>query len=83
MSTGNSTTAVTRDGLSEAKYSWKAGYWPRARWIFHRDVVKQIAKLKDGNGQYIWRESVRVGEPPQLLVVPVEVSEFAHNTFTS
>jgi hypothetical protein len=32
--------------------------------LFNRDVVKTIAKLKDGEGQYIWRESMRVGEPP-------------------
>jgi HK97 family phage major capsid protein len=83
VSTGNSTTAVTFDGLIEAKYSLKAGYWRRARWMFHRDVIKGIAKLKDGEGQYIWRESVRVGEAPMLLGCPVLISEYAPNTLTS
>lgn len=83
VSTGNETTSIKFDGLIEAKYTLKQQYWPRARWIFHRDGVKQIAKLKDGNGQYIWRESVRVGEPDRVLGIPAFMSEYAPNTFTS
>ena len=83
VSTGNTTTAIGFDGLKEAKYSIKGQYWPRLRWIFHRDAVKNIAKLKDGDGQYIWADSVRVGEPDRLLNFPVHMSEFQSNTFTS
>jgi len=45
--------------------------------------MKNITKLKDGEGQYIWRESVRVGEPDRLLGQPVMMSEYAPNTFTT
>lgn len=83
VSTDNSTTAMTVDGLKNAKYSIKQQYMPRLRWLFHRDGVKQIAKLKDGNGQYLWAESVRVGEPDRLLGLPVFMSEYAPNTFTT
>lgn len=83
VSTGNTSSSMTTDGLIEAKYSLKQQYWPNSVWIFHRDGVKQIAKLKDGNGQYIWRESTRVGEPDRLLGLPVYLSEYAPNTFTS
>lgn len=83
VSTGNTTTSMTFDGLKEAKYTLKGQYWTRARWIFHRDGVKQLAKLKDGEGQYIWAESVRVGEPDRLLGLPVFMSEYAPNTFTT
>ena len=83
VSTGNTTTAITFDGLFEAKYSLKGQYWPRVRWIFHRDAVKNIAKLKDGEGQYIWSESVRVGEPDRLMNFPVHMSEYQSNTFTT
>jgi len=82
-STGNTTTAVTFDGLIEAKYTLKAAYWPMARWLGHRDFFKMVAKLKDGDGQYLWRESVRVGEPDRLLGLPAFMSEYAPNTFTS
>ncbi len=83
VSTDNTATAITFDGLTEAKFALKGQYWPRARWLFHRDGVKMISKLKDGNGQYLWRESVRVGEPDRILGLAVFMSEYAPNTFTA
>lgn len=83
VSTGNTTTAVTFDGLTEAKYSLKQQYWARAQWLGHRDFYKMVAKLKDGDGQYLWRESTRVGEPDRLLGQPAMMSEYAPNTFTT
>ena len=77
------TTALTMDGLITIKYALKQQYWPRARWLFHSSAVEQIAKLKDNNGQYIWRESVRVGEPDRLLGFPVMMSEYTPNTFAT
>jgi len=83
VSTGNEMTLIKFDGLYEAKYTLKQQYWARARWLFHRDAVKQIAKLKDGEGRYIWAESQRVGEPDRLLGLPVYMSEYVPNTFTT
>lgn len=88
VSTDNAATAVTMKGLINAKYALKAAYWPRARWLFHRDAVKQIATLRDesggaGTGQFLWYPSVREGEPDMLLGHPVMVSEYAPNTFTT
>lgn len=83
VSTGNTTTSLTFDGLIEAKFSLKGAYWNRADWIFHRDALKQITKLKNGEGDYIWRESVRDGEPDRLLGRPIMMSEYAPNTFTT
>ncbi len=83
VSTGNTTTAPTMDGLKNAKYSLKAGYWRNANWIFHRDVVKEISKLKDGEGQYLWADSTRDGDPDRLLGRPARMSEYAPNTLTT
>ncbi len=83
VSTDNTTTAVTFDGLTNAKYSLKGQYWANARWMAHRDFYKMVAKLKDNDGQYLWRESVRVGEPDRLLGLPAAMSEYAPNTFTT
>jgi HK97 family phage major capsid protein len=83
VSTGNTTTALTFDGLQEAKYTLKGAYWAAAQWIFHRNAVKMIAKLKDGDGRYIWQDSVQVGQPAMLLGLPFNVSEYAPNTFTT
>jgi HK97 family phage major capsid protein len=83
ISTGNAATSVTFDGLINAKYSLKGQYWMRADWMFHRDTLSQISKLKNGEGDYIWRESVRDGEPDRLLGRPVMMSEYAPNTLTT
>ena len=83
VSTDNAGTAVTVDGLKNAKYTLKAQYWPGAKWIFHRDCVKMIAKLKDGNGQYLWQSSIVANESDRLLGFPVAVSELCPNTFTT
>lgn len=83
VSSGNTTTSIGFDGLISAKYALKGQYWPRAQWAFHRDAMAQIAKLKDANDQYLWRESVRVGEPDRVLGLPVNTSEYAPNTFTT
>ncbi|MCC6699107.1 MAG: phage major capsid protein [Candidatus Hydrogenedentes bacterium] len=83
VSTGNTDTEIRIDGLKEAKYKLKSQYWKNARWMFHQDGVKQIAKLKDGTGAYYWAESVRVGEPDRLLNLPAHISQYAPNTFTT
>lgn len=83
VATGNTTTGVTFDGLISAKFGLKGEYWNKADWMFHRDVLATVAKLKDGNGQYLWRESVREGEPDRLLGRPVLMSEYSPNTLTT
>ena len=83
VSTGNTTTSMTFDGLKEAKWTLKQQYWNGSQWIFHRDGGKQIDKLKDGEGRYIWQASVIVGQPDRLLGLPVNFSEYAPNTFTT
>jgi len=83
VSTDNTTTAFTANGLINAKYALKAAYWPRARWLFHRDAVKALAKLVGGDGNYLWMPSIREGQPDTLLGHPMAVSEYAPNTFTA
>jgi HK97 family phage major capsid protein len=83
VSTGNTDTTITFDGLINAKYSLKGQYWANSDWLFHRDAIKMLAKIKNGEGQYIWRESVRSGEPDTLLGRPLMMSEYAPNTFTT
>lgn len=83
VSAGNTATAIKFDGLKATKYSIKSQYHPKLKWIFHRNAVEQLAKEKDANGQYIWQQSVVVGEPDRLLNFPLLMSEFAPNTFTT
>lgn len=83
VATDNTTTAITADGLINALYSLKAQYQRTAQWIFHRDVVKAIRKLKDSYGQYIWQPGLQGGQPDRILDRTFNMSEFAPNTFTT
>lgn len=83
ISAGNAATAIQGDGLINAKFALKAAYQMAAVWMFHRDAVAQITKLKDGDGQYMWLPSLREGEPDRLLGRPMYMSEYVPNTFTS
>jgi len=83
VSTDNTTTAFTADGLKNAKYSLKAAYWPRAKWVFHRDAVKMLAKLKDAENRYLWQSAIQLGQPDMLEGIPLYTSEYAPNTFTT
>jgi HK97 family phage major capsid protein len=60
--------------------------WMRSgslRWVFHRDIVKMIRKLKDGDGQYIWSPGLVADTTDTLLGIPVVQSEYAPSTITS
>ena len=83
VSTGNTATEMKIDGLLEAQFSVKQAYQPGCEWIFHRDAVKQLRKLKSSDGQYVWQPNVEVGQPDLLLGKPVNISEYAPNTFTA
>lgn len=83
VSTDNTTTAFTVNGLKNAKYALKGAYWPTAKWLFHRDAVKMLAKLVDGQSRYLWQPSIQLGQPDMLEGLPLFTSEYAPNTFTT
>ncbi len=83
VSTGNAATSIGADGLIEAKFALKVQYWTKAEWAFHRDAIKQVSKLKDGEGQYLWQMSIQAGSPDRLLGLPINISEYMPNTFTT
>jgi HK97 family phage major capsid protein len=85
VSTDNTTTALTADGLINALYSLKPQYQrsPNTRWLFHRDAVKMIRKLKSNDNQYIWQPGIVAGQPDMLFNIPVIQSEYVPNTFTA
>ena len=50
VSTSNTTTAVTFDGLQAAKFTLPPPYWPNAKWVMSPVVTLQIATIKDTLG---------------------------------
>ena len=79
---GNTTT-ITADGLIAAKYALKAQYLQKSQWIFHRDMLKQVASLKTGDGYYLFELSDKADVPDTLLGRPLLMSEFAPNTLAA
>jgi len=82
-STGNTTTAIKADNLINALYKLKAQYRKDARWAFHRDALKMIRKLKDGEGNYLWKIGIAGDKPNTILDHPYDESEYMPNTFTT
>lgn len=83
VSTDNTTTSPTADGLIEAFHGLKPQYRKNAVWLFHDDVIKKIRKLKDADDHYLWQQGLSVGQPPTILGKPYITSEWAPNTFTT
>lgn len=82
-----SATAITAAGLVDVKYGlkqqYRSGSLGSVRWLFHRDAIAQIAKLKIEDGNFIWQPGLQADEPDRILGLPFDESERAPNTFTA
>jgi HK97 family phage major capsid protein len=84
VSTGNTATEITADGIIEAKFAMKPQYWPGARWVFSRTGIKKLRKLKNGMGDYIWQPGIAGSPMPSTIEgIPYDVSEYCPATFTA
>jgi HK97 family phage major capsid protein len=80
--------AVAADGFGAddiigAMYNEKAQYMSSGAWLFHRDAVAKLAKLKDGDGRYIFEMSPTPDGKDQLRRRPLYMSEYVPNTFSA
>lgn len=66
---------ITLDDLIGFAYSLSSPYRQGASWLMASTTAAYLAKLKDGEGNYLWRESTTVGQPATLLGYPVEIDE--------
>jgi len=83
VSAANTTTAIRADNLHNCLMKLKAQYRTPAVWVFHRDAIKQIRKLKTGEGDYIWQPGIASDKPETILGKRYFESEYAPNTFES
>ena len=70
-----SATAITADELIDLYHSLKTPYRKNAIWIFTDSTLKAIRKLKDGEGQYLWRPGLADGTPDTILGRPYFTSD--------
>jgi HK97 family phage major capsid protein len=68
--------ALKADEVFDLFYSLKAPYRKKAVFIMNDATVKEIRKLKDGNGVYLWQPSLTAGDPDTLLNRPVKTSAY-------
>lgn len=66
--------ALTTNGFIDLKYSLIEQYLTRGTWLMNRLTVAETMKLKDGDGQYIWRPGLQEGQPSLLLGLPLRMS---------
>ncbi|MDC9582707.1 phage major capsid protein [Xenorhabdus sp. PR6a] len=69
-------TALSADSLIDLKFLLKNKYRKNAVWVMNSTTAAQVQKLKNGNGDYIWRERLQAGDPDMLLGLPVHYLEF-------
>lgn len=63
------------DTLLDFSYGLAAPYRQNATWLMNSLTASAVSKMKDGQGNYIWREGLIVGQPATLLGRPVEIDE--------
>ncbi|WP_206211015.1 phage major capsid protein [Vogesella urethralis] len=62
---------IPADVLIDLVYSLKAGYRNNAAWMLNSLTIPLLRKLKDADGNYLWRPGLDAGEPSTLLNKPI------------
>ena len=72
-----SATTITFDDLKNLKSSLRAKYRTGAAWIMNDNTALVLSKIKDANGDYIWRDAVTDADADTLFGYRVEIDENA------
>lgn len=64
-------TELQVDGLIDIFHDLPAFYRNRGAWMMNAKTIGAVRKLKDADGNYLWRDSLVEGNPPTLLGRPV------------
>jgi HK97 family phage major capsid protein len=63
-------TAITADEILDLIHSVDDAYWDGASFMFHRNILLAIRKLKSNDNQYIWQPGAQAGVPSTLFGHP-------------
>jgi len=72
---GHATLLNNVDRLIDLQHALKPIYRQNGTWLMNDSTFAVIRKLKDGDGNYIWRPGVLEGAPDMLLGKPVEIDD--------
>jgi len=59
------------DDMIDLIYDLPEKYRSNASFIIHNNNVRELRKIKDNDGRYIWQEPVTTGQPATILGYPV------------
>jgi HK97 family phage major capsid protein len=81
--TAASATEVEWDELLDLKHSVDPAYRESPQWMFNDTTLKELKKLKDGDGEPLWQSNVQLGAPPTIDGDPYVVNQEMPNTAAS
>ncbi|MGE4825904.1 phage major capsid protein [Yersinia enterocolitica] len=67
--------APTADELIDLVFKLRRRYRKSAVWVMNSNSAAMLQKIKNGNGDYIWRDRLQAGDPDMLLGHPVRYLE--------
>ncbi len=76
LQTKKVTGSLSADMLIDLKFTLRNKYRKNAVWVMNSNTAASAQKLKNANGDYIWRDRLQAGDPDSLLGLPVEYLEF-------
>jgi len=62
---------ITSDAIIDIIYDLPSAFTGNARFALNRRSLRDVRKLKDGNGNYLWQPSFVAGQPSTLAGFPV------------
>jgi HK97 family phage major capsid protein len=72
---GHATLLNNVDKLFDLQHALKPVYRQNATWLMNDTTLSVIRKLKDGDGNYLWRPGLQENAPDTLLGKPVEIDD--------
>ena len=72
---GGFSETAPANALIDLVYALDAPYRANATFVMNSRVAGMVRKLRDGDGRYLWSDSLTAGEPARLLGYPVLISE--------
>ena len=76
LGTTTAGAAIKFDDVIDLYHSLRAPYRPGAVFVANDSSIKELRKLKDNNGQYLWQPSTQECQPDRLLGRPIHTSPF-------
>lgn len=70
-----SASAIKLDDLIDLIRSVDSAYARNGRFMFNRNTLYSLVKIKDTTGRYIWQEGTKDGTPPTLFAKPYTLND--------